>query len=409
MNKILTVAAVALVAASCSKKSTEPQPAPGPEVDVAAPVSFGATANTEVMPTKATTTLGGESGSLNVNLGIYAFKGATLPADPTAAGVTGVVWSDATNLEYAWNSASGVKCYQEVVPGTPAGSKAKLFWPGTGTTGNNLSFASYFPFVATAASMPTAGKQQAYVKDYKLIASLSDQTTQSGESAPYDYGFAWASLLDIARPAPVAAKALTFNYKVAKLTLIIKGDDTTIGDDADGIKISAGGATDKGLKSIKVFSTTSGLCSDYSLDLLKGTVAKGSVATDKTHPILVQPVENPGQSTPSVIKPYIDATAYLVPALAADLNSDATTPANNGIMIEVVYNDGVQDYTVRAPINSTTVTNPSSGGEKADLTAGLEAGKNYKYTLKLGKSGITFTGTVTDWVDVAADGEIPLE
>lgn len=406
MNKILTVAAIALVAASCSKKSTEPQPAPGPEVDATAPVSFGATANTEVTPTKATT-LGGESGSLNVNLGIYAFKGATLPADPTAAAVAGVVWSDATNLEYAWNNATGVKCYQEVVPGTPSGSKAKLFWPGTGTTGNNLSFASYFPFVATAASMPATGKQQAYVKDYKLIASLSDQTTQSGESAPYNYGFAWASLLDIARPAPVAAKALVFNYKVAKLTLIIKGDDTTIGDDADGIKISAGGATDKGLKSIKVFSTTSGLCSDYSLDLLKGTVDKGATVTDKDHPILVQPVENPGQSTPSVIKPYIDATAYLVPALAADLNSDAT-PANQGIMIEVVYNDGVQDYTVRAPINSTTVTNPSGGG-KADLTAGLEAGKNYKYTLKLGKSGITFTGTVTDWVDVAADGEIPLE
>lgn len=405
MKKILTVAAIALVAASCSKKPIDPQPAPGPaEVDVTAPVSFGATANTEVTTTKATT-LGGATGSLNVNLGIYAFKGAALPANPTAAAVAGVVWNDATNLEYAWNNTAGVQCYEEKTTGS---NKPKLFWPGTGTTGNNLSFASYFPFVATAAAMPAgATDYKAYVKDYVLTASMSDQTTQSGKTAPYDYGFAWASLLDIARPAPVAAKALVFNYKVAKLTLIIKGDDTTIGDDADGIKISAGGATDKGLKSIQVFSTTSGLCSDYSLNLLTGAVAAGATNTTVSAPIKVQPVENAGQTTPSVIKPYIDATAYLVPATAAALNADAT-PANNGIMVEVVYNDGVKDYTFRAPINSTTVTNPS-GGEKADLTAGLEAGKNYKYTLKLGKSGITFTGTVTDWVNVNADNEIPLE
>lgn len=409
MKKILTVAAIALVAASCSKKPIEPQPAPGPGVDVTAPVSFGATANTEVTTTKATT-LGGETGSLNVNLGIYAFKGATIPANPTAAAVAGVVWNSATNLEYAWNGATGVKCYEEKTSGS---NKPKLFWPGTGTTNNNLSFASYFPFVATGTAMPAAATDyQAYVKDYKLIANLSDQTTQTGKSAPYDYGFAWANnLVDVARPAPVAAKALTFNYKVAKLTLIIKGDDTTIGDDADGIKISNGGATDKGLKSIKVFSTTSGLFADYSLDLLTGTVAAGTSAqTDKNKPIKVQPVENAGNpsASPTPIKPYIDATAYLVPATAAALNPDGTTAANNGIMVEVVYNDGVQDYTFQAPINSTTVTNPA-GGEKADLTAGLEAGKNYKYTLKLGKSGITFTGTVTDWVDVVAGGEIPLE
>ena len=358
MKKILTVAAIALVAASCSKKPIDPQPAPGPaEVDVTAPVSFGATANTEVTTTKATT-LGGATGSLNVNLGIYAFKGATLPGNPTDAAVAGVVWNDATNLEYAWNNTAGVQCYEEKTTGS---NKPKLFWPGTGTTGNNLSFASYFPFVATATAMPAgATDYKAYVKDYVLTASMSDQTIQSGKTAPYDYGFAWASLLDIARPTPVAAKALVFEYKVAKLTLIIKGDDTTIGDDADGIKISNGGATDKGLKSIKVFSTTSGLCSDYSLNLLTGAVAKGATATDKTHPILVQPVENAGNpsATPTPIKPYIDATAYLVPALAADLNPDATTLANNGIMVEVVYNDGVKDYTFRAPINTTTVTNP---------------------------------------------------
>lgn len=392
MNRILTLAAVAFVVASCGKKSLEPQSVPGTgEPDVTAPVSFGATAAVEVTPTKSTTTLGGESGSLDVNLGIYAFKGADLPANPTAA--AGVVWNDAANLEYAWNSATGVKCFEEKVSGS---DKPKLFWPGSGTTGNNLSFAGYFPFVATGTAAPATGTK-AWVENYVLNANLADQSTKAD-----DYEFAWASLKNVGRPSPIAAQNLSFVYKVAKLSLVIKSDEA--------IQLQSGGVG-AGIKSVEIYAASTGLNTDYKLNLLTGTPEAGTTTATASAPIKLWLENKTAGVAPLPTKDYVAGGACLIPATAAAINPGGnTTPANNGIIVAVTYNDGTKDDVVLAKINQDLIGSVADGSlDNAALKKGIEAGKNYKYTLTLTKNQITFTGEVTDWEDVEYGSDIPLE
>lgn len=374
MKKVLIMAAAALVAVSCNKKNTEPPVLPVLP-DTAAPVSFGATANVDIVQSKSTSAV-----PTTTKLGVYAFKAATVPANNagTPGAADAVLWSSASNLEYVWdatlNSASGA--YKE------NGASPKLFWPGSGETTAKLSFASYFPYQANAA---TGNGVNAYV----LTQDLDNQST-----AP-DYGFAWAKLDGVGRPDPIASKALVFNYKVAKISLSIIGDGTTVG--ASGIKMQSGG-TGEGVVSVKIYGASTGLYKTYSLNLLDGTTS-GATDVVKASPITLKGVDQAGGAAPA--KPstnaYVDAVAYLAPSTDTGLKTD-------GVTVEIVYHDGTlaQTYTATIKANGSTLT-----GDAA-LANGLVAGNNYKYTLKLGKAGITFTGTVTDWVDVAG-GEIPLE
>lgn len=372
MKKVLIMAAAALVAVSCNKKNTEP-PVPPVLPDTAAPVSFGATANVDIVQSKAASAV-----PTTTKLGVYAFKAATVPANNTGTpgAADAVLWSSSSNLEYVWDATlnSGAGAYKE------NGSSPKLFWPGSGET-STLSFASYFPYQANAA---TGNGVNAYV----LTQDLDNQST-----AP-DYGFAWAKLDGVGRPDPIAAKALVFNYKVAKISLSIIGDGTTVG--ASGIKMQSGG-TGEGIVSVKIYGASTGLYKTYSLDLLTGTPS-GSTDVVKASPITLKGVDKAGAPTnaPST-NAYVDAVGYLAPSTDNGLKTD-------GVTVEIVYNDGTlaQTYTATIKANGSTLTG------KPALEDGLEAGNNYKYTLKLGKAGITFTGTVTEWVDIAG-GEIPLE
>ena len=414
MKRILILATTLLVAVSCNKITFDDSVPATP--DTAQPVQFGSGAPT-VEITKANIALGdGSNGTLKMDrIGIFAFRSATVPATATAAATA--LWHNSSNDKTAnvsyhffddQQNQPTSKYYREE---QQSGKSPLLFWPASGTANAELTFLGYFPWVASATAsapgMPAAPNQRAYVDNttFQLKADLSDQTIQTGKTEVYDYGFAWATpLLNVARPADPAnnRQKLIFSYKVAKITLVVKGEDE------DGLQVSAGGAKDKGLKAIKIYSKTGGLCSDFTLDLLKGVVATGSTAATDTTPIKIQPVNNPGDPTATVpIKPYIDAIGYLVPVTGTDLNTDSD-PAKNGIVIEVVHNDGNKDQSYFANINSTTVTNPSTGG-KPDLTGGIEAGKNYKYTVKFGKNGLTFTGQVEDWVDADAIPDIDLD
>lgn len=367
MKKVLIMAAAAFVAVSCNKKNTDPPVTPEANV----PVSFGATANVDIVESKAIVDV-----PTATKLGVYAFKATTVPGNNTGSAADNALWSSATNLEYIWDAAlnSSVGAFKEnnVSP--------KLFWPGSGES-TQLSFASYFPYQATAAT----GNG---VNAYTLTQDLTDQ------SAAPDYGFAWAKLEGVNRPNPIASQTLAFNYKVAKISLSIIGDGTTVG--ASGIQMQSGG-TGAGIVSVKIYGASTGLYKTYSLDLLTGTPS-GSTDVVKASPITLKGVDKAGAPTnaPST-NAYVDAVAYLAPSTDTGLKTD-------GVTVEIVYNDGTLAQTYTATIK--TVPGKLTGD--AALANGLVAGNNYKYTLKLGKAGIDFTGTVTEWVDVAG-GEIPLE
>lgn len=356
MKKVLTMAAAAaLVAVSCNKQKTEPTPPVPP--DVTSPISFGATANVDVTPVKSTSVL-----PTTTVLGVYAFKAATVPANNTSNAADNVLWSSASNLEYKWVTDA----FKE------SGTSPKLFWPGSGTTGSELSFASYFPYLSAG------------VTGYTLTQDVSDQ------GAAPDYGFAWAKLENVARPEPVVAKDLTFNYKVAKVSFSIVGDGSTVG--SSGIAVAD-------VKAVSVFTTSAtGLYKSYSLDLLTGTPS-GTGNLTEAAPMKLKPVQKTGNGTAgdTFEKDYVDAVGYLVPSTDADFKAA-------GITVAILYNDGVTDQTYTATIKAGvgSLTAP------ADMSAGLVAGNNYKYTLKLGKSGITFTGKVEGWKDVLG-GDIELQ
>lgn len=354
MKKVSILAATALVAVGCNKKPLE-MPAAPVYPDMEAPVSFGATADVEVTPSKAQSDV-----STSQKLGVFAFKADAHPTTNGSDEADNALWCSAENLEYTWQSDAFAE----------KNSTKTLFWPGTGTTDNKLSFTSYFPH------------QSDGVTDYVLTKSLKDQ------SAAPDYGFAWASSDGIVRPEPVSAKQLDFTYKIAKITFSIIGDGTTVG---------TSGITDTDVKSIKIYSTGKGLYETYKLDLLTGNPT-GETDIQMADPMTLQAVQQTGGDSPKPSQQnYVEAVAYVAPSVESELKS-------NGITVEIVYNDGVSDQTYTAELKTGT---GSLSGDAA-LANGLVAGKNYKYTLKLGKSGITFTGKVTDWTDVDG-GEVDLQ
>lgn len=345
---IMAAAAVAVV--SCSKRTFDNEQAPVMP-DTNAPVVFGAQTNVDVQ-SKATPI---ETG---YELGVYAFKNSTVPA---SGGADAALWvAGKKNAKYVWNSTDAF-----IEEGTPS-----LFWPAKGES-TELSFTSYFPYSATAVS------------NYTLTQDLSDQST-----AP-DYAFAWTKEEGVARPADATDPvALTFDYKVAKLSLSIIADGTTVGA-GTGVQMQSGGSG-AGVVSVKVYGGGSdGFFKTYSLDLLTGTPS-GTTNLTQVAPMTLKGVDKTGGSAgePSTLN-YVDAIGYICP-------SDNATLKSNGIVVAIEYNDGVSTQVYTAELKNGT---GSLSGDAA-FQNGIVAGKNYKYTLKLGKTGITFTGQVNDWTDV---------
>lgn len=327
-------ALIALTALSCSKRSTEKAPRE-PER-----VTFSATVNNliEIAP-KATSPV-----PQSTKLGVYAFQGENLPADNVNNDADNALWSGASNIPYAWNANSFVQS-----------SGDALYWMQTVP----LSFASYFPY------------QSAGITGYTLNVDIADQS-----SAP-DYGFAWAKLEGASEPT--GAAALTFDYKVAKVTLTIVGDGTTIGTN---------GLNSSDFESIRIYTTAStGLYKTFSLDLLSGATS-GEENLTANAPLKLQGSEQAGGAGQPSAQSWVKAVAYLAPSVDAELKSE-------GITVEIVYNDeGIK----RTFISSIKEGSGSLSGD-ASLKNGIQAGSNYKYTLTLSKSQIMFSGVVADWND----------
>ena len=351
MKKVMILAAAAVAAVGCTKISYETEQAPVMP-DVTAPVVFGAQTNVDVQSKAATPITTG------YELGVYVFKNATVPDDNSGGAADNALWvAGKQNAKFTWQTDA----FKEETTST-------LFWPAKGES-TQLSFASYFPYSATA------------VTDYTLTQDLSDQ------SAAQNYAFAWAELQGVSRPEPVIAQALTFDYKVAKLSLSIIADGTTIGS-GTGIKMQEGGSG-VGVVSVKVYGGGSdGFYKTYSLDLLTGTPS-GTTNLTQGAPMTLKGVNQVGAAAKPSTLAYVDAIGYICPSDDANLKSD-------GIVVAIVYNDGVSDQTYTAELKTGT---GSLTGDAA-FANGIEAAKNYKYTLKLGKTGITFTGQVNDWTDV---------
>lgn len=350
MKKLMIMAAAAVAVVSCSKRTFDSEQAPVMP-DTNAPVVFGAQTNVDV-ESKAVVSDGYE-------LGIFAFNQGTLPSGSSAAG--SAHWNNAKNLKYTWQTDA----FKEETTST-------LFWPAKGQS-TQLSFTSYFPYSAS-------------VSDYTLTQDLSNQSNAE------NYAFAWAKLENVSRPDPVVAKKLAFDYKVAKLTLSIIADGTTVGTGKTGVQMQVGG-TGVGVKSINVYSGSTGLFQNYSLDLLTGEPSGSGDLTANGTEMQLKGNDKSGSAGEPSEDPYVEAVGYLAPSDDSGLKAAGAT---GGIVVAIVYNDGVSDQTYTAEINQVTL----SGNANANFSSGIVAGNNYKYTLKLGKTGITFTGTVTDWSDV---------
>lgn len=334
MKKHWIFALIPLAALSCSKRSSVRAPWE-PER-----VTFSATVNNliEIAP-KASSPV-----PQSTKLGVYAFQGENLPGDNNNNAADNALWSGASNIPYAWNANSFVQSSGEA-----------LYWEQTVP----LSFASYFPY------------QSSGITDYLLKVDMADQS-----SAP-DYGFAWAKLEGAT--AQTDAAALSFDYKVAKVTLTIVGDGTTIG--TNGLKASD-------FESIRIYTTAStGLYKTFSLDLLNGAVS-GEENLTANAPLKLQGTEQAGGVDQPSAQSWVKAVAYLAPSVDAELKSE-------GIKVELVYNDeGIK----RTFISSIKEDSGSLSGD-ASLKNGILAGSNYKYTLTLSKSQILFSGVVADWND----------
>lgn len=353
---IMAAAAVAVV--SCSKRTFDNEQAPVMP-DANAPVVFGAQTSVDVQ-SKATTM---EDGYI---LGVYAFKNATVPTTNGSNEADNALWST-ENVKYTWDDLNSVFAEDQT---------STLFWPAKGENAQ-LSFASYFPYSASVA-------------DYTLTQDMKDQ------SAAPDYAFAWAKAEGVNRPDPVSAQALVFDYKVAKLTLSIIADGTTVGAGNAGIKMQSDG-TGEGVVSVKVYGGSTGFYQNYSLDLLTGTPS-GSTDLQQADPMVLKGTDQEGDVSKPSEDPYVEAVGYMVPSTDAGLKS-------NGLVVAIEYNDGnsTQIYTADLKIGTGTLS-----GDAAFVN-GIEANNNYMYTLKLGKSGITFTGQVNDWNDVDAGEDIELQ
>lgn len=345
---IMAAAAVAVV--SCSKRTFDSEQAPVMP-DTNAPVVFGAQTNVDV-ESKAVVSDGYE-------LGVFAFANATVPNSGQA---DNSLWSNGKNKQFTWQTDA----FKEATTST-------LFWPAKGQS-TQLSFTSYFPYSSSAVS------------DYTLTQDLSVQTSAE------NYAYAWAKLEGVTRPDPVVAKELSFEYKVAKLTLSIIADGTTVGTGKTGVQMQVGG-TGVGVKSINVYSGSTGLFQNYSLDLLTGEPSGSGDLTANGTEMQLKGNDKSGSAGEPSEDPYVEAVGYLAPSDDSGLKAAGAT---GGIVVAIVYNDGVSDQTYTAEINQVTL----SGSADANFSGGIVAGNNYKYTLKLGKTGITFTGTVTDWNDV---------
>lgn len=361
MKKVMILAAAAVVAVGCTKISYETEQAPVMP-DVTAPVVFGAQTNVDVQ-SKATVSDGYE-------LGVFAFANATVPNSGQA---DNSLWSNGKNKQFTWQTDA----FKEA-------STSTLFWPAKGQS-TQLSFTSYFPYSSSAVS------------DYTLTQDLSVQTSAE------NYAYAWAKLEGVSRPDPVVAKELSFEYKVAKLTLSIIADGTTVGTGNSGVQMQSGGSG-VGVKSINVYSGSTGLFQNYSLDLLTGEPSGSGDLTSNGTEMGLKGVDKSGSIGEPSEDPYVQAVGYICPSDDSGLK-DASAAGTGGIVVAIVYNDGVSDQTYTAEINQKTLT---SQGDDANFKNGIVAGKNYKYTLKLGKTGITFTGKVTDWTDVDG-GEVDLQ
>lgn len=369
MKKVSILAAIALMVVGCNKKMLD-EPLVSGVSDVMAPISFGTSLDVELTPSKAAILLPEDT-----KLGVFAFDYASVPTSASAANSR--LWYDAENLQYIWNAASSAFIENETVK--------KLYWPTTGSSTTKLSFVSYFPYRSASATDEPYG-----TGTYKLTQDMTDQT-----AAP-DYAFAWATLANIGRPNPVTSQNLAFTYKVAKLSFRIVGEGTSVGD--EGIKMQVGG-TGAGVVAIRIYGASTGFYKNYTLNLLTG-VASGTGNLNSTDKMLFKGVdksETDDAVSPAVTTEYVEAEGYVVPSVDAGLKTD-------GIVVEIVYNDGTSDQSYTAEIK----TSDKLTGNAA-LANGLVAGTHYKYTLKLGKSLTLFTGKVVDWTEVPADDDIVLE
>lgn len=362
MKKVMILAAAAVAAVGCTKISYETEQAPVMP-DTSAPVILGAQTNVDVV-SKASTV------DQSKVLGVYVFKASAVPGDNSGSAADNALWvAGKRNAQYTWQTDA----FKEA-------STSTLFWPAKGES-TELSFACYFPYSASA----DAG--------YTLTQDLSDQS-----EAP-DYAFAWVKDDGVARPAdPITPHALMFDYKIAKLSLSIIADGTTVGS-GTGIKMQQDGSG-AGVVSVKVYGggdDGQGFFKDYSLDLLTGTPS-GTTNLTQGSPMTLKGEDKAGGTSgePSELA-YVDAIGYICPSTDTDLKS-------NGIVVAIEYNDGVSTQIYTAELKKGT---GSLSGDAA-FENGIVAAKNYKYTLKLGKTGITFTGQVNDWTDVEG-GEVDLQ
>ena len=210
------------------------------------------------------------------------------------------------------------------------------YWPASG---NQLSFYAWYP----AGVVSDATVAEANYPELTLTANQGTAEASNG----LDLLFGKPAVNPVTRPAEATVTALTFTHSLSKLTVVLQGDGAGLAADDDQLK----GAT------VTVGSTFS---PKVKIAPKTGVCAKTGTANQT---FTLKAAGNSALTNWAVVAPGETLTGKTITITLA--------------------NGGVKTYTIPA------------GDQNADVST--VAGKEYKYTIKLGLYEIQVSSQITPW------------
>ncbi len=391
MKKSLLLAAASLAVISCSKRAMEAPENPGVQDPNAVQFSSGAVSVTP--DTKVTTdaTKGSifETGDI---IGIYAvYDGKTIEATDAFPAATDLQYK---NKKYKVSSVNAASPYEATF--TPnAASETIYYLPG------KVAY-NYYAFFPTAEVNAPSINSNFVFEDKSSLGSSSfvnqtelftqDPTTLAvtknlAYPGPMMYAYydqADAAATNGGTKSPVA---LGFKYANAKLSVEIERDITAGADGIESIELIA----DEGLIygytfDLKQADETTpqvvkqGLSTGSPIKLDGKTGSGSSKTAYRFQNLIDQKFDVAGGVTTA--KSHF--TGYLIPATGIE-----------NARIEVTIGSGSAAQTYTAYLDKSLTGENLAGG--TNYLENIVAGKEYKFKLKIKKSGVDFTGTIADW------------
>lgn len=390
MKKSLLLAAASLAVISCSKRAMENPVDPGQEPGA---VRFASSA-VAVTPSKVTSDADGSKFDVEDVVGIYAvLDGKKLGAGdefPTSGSVY-------QNVKYKVTSVNTTSPFTATF--TPTAADQTIYYLPGGAAYNYYAFyptktATGAPeltnYVINSTSATTGGN----------LPFADQDALSTGKGYPGPMMYAYYSTADKATKDDGSANTdpvnLVFKYANAKLVLNIEVDETV--------------GTAENIDEVQLYAT-SGMYGTYTFDL------KNASEDQKTKPVMAPRTSGSGSNV-QLLNGYNDVTdtwtTYSFENIINTEDNDDKAKSTvtgylipgtsiSGATIRITTKDEHGSPTGEAFLAELDRTNLA---EAENYMKSIEAGKKYEFVLKISKTGVKFTGTITDW-EPAVDGDTP--